>query len=186
MDEMRHIREHLDYHRGDAVISDCDAYRYRLNRVWNLAERQGLLFVMLNPSTADANVDDATIRRCTGFAKKWGYGGFNVVNLFAFRATDPRELLSADDPIGPDNDQHISEALANSDRIVCAWGANKAAKTRATRSFFRNVLWHRRGLHCLALNKDGSPKHPLYVPSDAKLVRFDPPSPQLDSEGNEK
>lgn len=150
---------------GGAVISDCDLYRYRLFRRWRQEDRGGVLFIMLNPSTADDSVDDPTIRRCTGFTKAWGYGGFEVVNLFAFRATEPDELLNADDPIGPENDEHIRDALAYSDFVVCAWGAHKMAESRAA-AVLRIIREQDRVPHCLGVTKSGAPKHPLYIAGD--------------------
>src|SRR5262249_14212908 len=96
--------------RRAAVISDCGRYRYSLTRRWGDAAEPRALFVMLNPSTADAEQDDPTIRRCIGFAKAWGMGSLEVVNLYALRATDPAALLSAPDPIGPKNDTMITSA----------------------------------------------------------------------------
>jgi hypothetical protein len=120
---------------------------------------------MLNPSTADANVDDPTIRRCIGFARSWGYGRMGVVNLFAFRATKPNDLLRADDPVGPENDDHICDALAHSDFVICAWGAHKFAEARA-RDFMKILKTRNTLAHCLGVTKAGAPRHPLYVKGD--------------------
>ena len=97
-------------------------YRYLLWRYWGEAKR--LVWVLLNPSTADARQDDPTIRRCVGFAKGWGYDGIQVVNLFAYRATDPRELKAVVDPVGPRNDEFIERAARGHEMVVVAWGAN--------------------------------------------------------------
>ncbi len=94
---------------GSAVLSECARYRYRLDRAWE-RDDHGLgtvTWVMLNPSTADADVDDPTIRRCIGFSKAWGYNALTVVNLFAWRATSPRDLCAVEDPVGPDNEAHL-------------------------------------------------------------------------------
>ena len=148
---------------GDAVFSDCGRYRYLLTRRWG--DGPAATFVMLNPSTADAATDDPTIRRCIGFAKSWDCGSLNVVNLFAFRATDPRELLAATDPVGPRNDAFLHGYLPGA---VAAWGAHKMAAARArgvVRAFSRSSpLW------CLGVTKDGHPRHPLYVRADAPLT----------------
>src|SRR5215510_5582686 len=94
----------------DAVLSDCGRYRYMLRRTWDHSKPR-VLFVMLNPSTADAEIDDATIRSCIRLAKGAGYGSFEVVNLYALRATDPAELQRADDPVGPKNNDIIEAAI---------------------------------------------------------------------------
>src|SRR5262245_38555366 len=90
-----------------AVFSPCRKYRYSLTRIWD-AERPNVMFVGLNPSTADDQVDDPTVRRCIGFARKWRFGGMIIVNLFAYRSTDPNRLQEILDPVGPENDEHIA------------------------------------------------------------------------------
>ena len=156
-----------------AIISDCGKYRYRLTRVWNDA-KPPMCWIMLNPSTADAFVDDPTIRRCIGFAKSMDFGGIVVVNLFALRATDPAELMvsehpaeAADAPVGT-NDSHVLEC-AKQYGAVCAWGANPAAKYRAP---YVLKLLQREGIEpdCLGVTRDGHPKHPLYVPANTRPV----------------
>ncbi|QDP58382.1 MAG: hypothetical protein Unbinned664contig1000_63 [Prokaryotic dsDNA virus sp.] len=152
-----------------AVISECGKYRYRLWRIWD-QNKPKVGFCMLNPSTADASVDDPTIRRLIGFAKAWGYGGFYVVNLFALRSPKPVLLKTAADPIGPDNSKHISEVAGLVDVMVCAWGnhghfvmADKLAMA------CMHGLTSTQALH---INDDGSPKHPLYIKGDAKPIPF--------------
>jgi hypothetical protein len=141
-----------------AVISDDGRYRYRLWRYW--ADGGPLLWVMLNPSTADGTADDPTIRTCIGFAKRWGFPGIEVVNLFALRATDPAALLTDLDPIGTLNDCHIDDARNLAVMSVAAWGSHRAA-----RGMTRKVLHYWPGpLMCLGLTKGGDPKHPLYAP----------------------
>lgn len=151
----------------DAVISDCGKYRYLLRRTWDHGKPRAL-FIMLNPSTADAEIDDATIRSCIRLSKGLGYGSFEVVNLFAFRATDPSELQQADDPIGPRNDEKIEAALLRCDLAICAWGAHQMAESRgrAVRSMIRT---HRPAVFCLGKTKAGAPKHPLYIKSGTPL-----------------
>ena len=146
--------------KKDALISDCGRYRYGLIRAWN-PDISRLTWVMLNPSTADANVDDATIRRCIGFAKKWGFGGINVVNLFAYRATDPRELLRADDPVGPENVDMLRRVLAP---VVVAWGAGLPKNPKV--GFLVDILKESAerdgyGWWCLGRTLGGEPRHPL-------------------------
>ncbi|WP_337054989.1 DUF1643 domain-containing protein [Pseudoxanthomonas sp. USHLN014] len=150
-----------EFHIRDAMVSPCGRYRYSLGRAGLLGSGT-VLFVMLNPSTADADVDDPTIRRCVSFAAGWGFNRLEVANLFAFRATDPVAMLNAFDPIGPENNAHLLAAAARADRIVCAWGVNGRHLQRAGR--VRAMLTgagHR--LHHLGLTKDGHPKHPLYL-----------------------
>jgi len=147
-----------------AVISDCGKYRYELCRIWQ--PKAGLVcWVMLNPSTADANIDDPTIRRCMGFTSRWGYGGIIVVNLFALRATNPKELYKADDPVGPENFHYVFQASWHAKITIAAWG------TRGTHlNQNRNILNHLTNCHYLALTKDGSPRHPLYLRKDLQPI----------------
>lgn len=134
-------------------------YRYHLWRRWDAAA--SLLFVMLNPSTADAARDDPTIRRCVGFARAWGFGAVEVVNLFAWRATDPRELRRARDPVGPDNDRAILAAAARNQAIIAAWGNHGALGERDRQVA---ALLAPFGARCLgARTSGGAPRHPLYV-----------------------
>lgn len=154
-----------------AEISPCGAYRYILTREidcilrWN----RPALFIMLNPSTADATKDDPTIRRCISFAERECCTSLTVVNLFALRATNPKELLNHKDPIGPFNDLRITEQIQRHKMgiIVAAWGAHPFAKDRA-----KEVMDRFGPFMCLGTNKDGSPKHPLYVKKDTPLVEL--------------
>ena len=154
-----------------AVISEDEAYRYTLWRQWGPGAP--MVFVMLNPSTADATQDDPTIRRCIGFAKREGYGGIHVVNLFAYRATNPADLLRCPiDVVGPDNFAHLREAgrMARLGGVcVAAWGSHAAA-TRLAVNNARMAL--RCSISCLGLTKAGAPKHPLYLPGDAPLISY--------------
>jgi hypothetical protein len=162
----------LDIDR-DAVISDDGRYRYMLRRCWDPAV-WSLPFVMLNPSTADAEQDDPTIRRCIGFARREGYGGIVVVNLFAYRATDPRDLWDAAAAgigiEGPDNRYWhrliLGAAADNGVPVVGAWGA-------IGRHVADSVLDVRElagaQLRCLGRTKNGQPRHPLYVRGDQPL-----------------
>ena len=125
------------------------------------------MFVGLNPSTADENEDDPTVRRCIGFGRKWKYGGLILVNLFAYRATDPVGLLDADDPIGPANDKYILASARATGLIVVAWGTRGAVLDRD-----QHVLSLLPGAHCLGITKEGRPKHPLYLAGNTRLRRF--------------
>ena len=152
-----------------AVISECGQYRYMLKRVWGKGPM--LPFCMLNPSTADAEQDDPTIRRCIGFAKREGYGGIIVVNLFAFRATSPKVMQSAAFPFGPDNHWHLSEVAKAAKLydvpIICAWGSNARGDT--VMQIFREAGTR---TVCFGKTKDGSPRHPLYVRADQPLEAY--------------
>jgi len=163
------------YLERSAVISDDGRYRYRLVRRWSDAPL--VAFIMLNPSTADANEDDPTIRRCEGFARAWGHGGLLVANLFAFRATDPRELVAAidrgDDAVGPDNNEAIRRLVTAADvsLLVAAWGTRGYLGGRDA-EVCRFVRESGRELCALRVSKDGFPGHPLYLPAALKPVPY--------------
>lgn len=150
-------------------MSRCGKYRYSLWRRWHPTDPL-LRWMMLNPSTADASIDDPTIRKCIGFARRLGFGGIQVLNLFALRATDPKALFTAADPIGPD---YTLRGLA-SGPIVCAWGAHKMAAARGRKVASEIAFEHgaQSPLMCLGKTKDGHPKHPLYVPYEAALQAY--------------
>lgn len=123
---------------------------------------------MLNPSTADAEFDDPTIRRCIRFAREAGHGSLIVGNLFAWRATDPAELLSVNDPIGPENDLAISEIANGASIVVCAWGAKPfGGRDAAVLSLISKA---NQRAHCLKLTRKGHPAHPLYLPASLRPV----------------
>lgn len=152
---------------SSAVLSADHKYRYLLRRDYSGVGRdQALtcLFVMLNPSTADAEHDDPTIRRCKSFAQREAYSALEVVNLYAFRSTDPKQLWQEFDPIGPENDQYIREAIARAGLVVAAWGSH--AKRMRAKAIERLMP----GAFALGFTKKGSPKHPLYIKSDAPLI----------------
>lgn len=156
-----------------ALLSPCGRYRYLLGRTWNdLLSASGspriALWVMLNPSTADAEIDDATVRRCIGFSKAQGFDGLEVANLYALRSRDPFGLTAASNPIGPETDQFLNEAADRAEVIVAAWGG--FAMARASRAPWVTELLSRRGpVLCLGKTLKGDPRHPLYVPAAAKL-----------------
>ena len=148
-----------------AYFSDCRSYRYSLTRdVAPLTGEGTCVFVMLNPSTADETEDDPTIRRCIDFARRWGFARLKVVNLYAYRATDPRELRGATDPVGPDNDCTLSKVFGASDLTVAAWGVHAEPERVA-----EVMRWPVRPRVALGLTKSGAPRHPLYVRADAQL-----------------
>lgn len=149
-------------------------YRYRLWRHWR-RDAGAVLFVMLNPSTADAHSDDPTLRRCLSFARRWGYGGVEVVNLFAWRATDPRQLTLAPDPIGPRNDSIVAAAAAAARAVVVAWGAGGAL---GGRDQVVAALLRQHQPRCLGVTAAGAPRHPLYVRADQRRLRWPRPGPR--------
>lgn len=168
---LEHRRQRaLRHSRKSAVISDCGCYRYRLDRVWTDEPSGRVVWVMLNPSTADADNDDATLRRCLGFSASWGYGALTVVNLFAFRTTYPTELARQfnADPVGPACDQHIDAALAGADLVICGWGNSVRGPVIQARS--QAVLARIRAAghepRALAITSDGEPRHPVRLRAD--------------------
>jgi hypothetical protein len=161
---------------GTAIISPDGVYRYRLTRRIPCVLRwiKPVMFCMLNPSKATAEVDDPTIRRCIGFAKSWCCTELIVVNLFALRATDPKELLTHPSPVGPENDDHILRAAAETKpggMIVAAWGTHGELYGRdaAVRVLLEQAGYE---IFCLGTTKGGFPRHPLYVRSDMKTGRL--------------
>lgn len=157
-----------------AEISPCGQYRYTLTRPATQLhpETGSAVFCMLNPSTADATVDDPTIRRCRGFAERWGCSGITVVNLYALRSKDPAVLWSHADPVGPMNDYWLSRVARECRDVVCAWGAN----ARADRVRDAVDLLEAAGakLLCLGTTAAGHPRHPLYVRGDQTLLPWEP------------
>lgn len=157
--------------KTSAAISSNELYRYSLIREWSLhAPRIG--FVMLNPSTADALKDDPTIRRCINFAHTWGYGALEVVNLFAYRATQPTELRHVADPIGPENDHYILQMQQRVQKIVLAWGNQGGFRQR--NQIVLHLLTRYREVYCLGLTSLCHPRHPLYVRGNVTLNAFIP------------
>jgi len=161
--------------KGDAAstarYSDCERFRYDLTRIWNPDGRK-VLFVMLNPSTATEVQNDPTVERCERRARALGFGGFRVCNIFAFRATDPRDMRAAADPVGPDNDRVIVEGVDWADEVIAAWGTHGAYLAQG--AHVENVL-RRSGavLKMLGLTKAGHPKHPLYIAYQVQPERWE-------------
>ena len=155
------------YLENDAVISDCGKYRYLLRRTWDHKKPRALL-VMLNPSTADARQDDATIRSCVRLLSGLGYGSMEVVNVFAYRATKPDELLTAANPYGPKNEDSVRAAIKRCAIVIVAWGAWPLADQAAI--YIRNAIRAERpAMFCFGRTKSGAPKHPLYIKSGTPL-----------------
>ncbi len=163
--------------KGDApsvaVYSPCETYRYALTRVW-APEGQRLLCVMLNPSTATELQNDPTVERCERRARALGYGAFRVCNIFAYRATDPRVMRAADDPVGPENDAAILEGAAWADTVLCAWGSHGAHRERGS-AVARLLFQTGCALSHLGLTKGGHPRHPLYISYAVKPVVWTAP-----------
>lgn len=159
-----------DIQKG-AVISDCGKYRYQLWRIWDDSKPK-VLFLMLNPSTADSEQNDPTIIRCINFAKSWEYGGLYVGNLFAYRSTDPKGLLKPFDPVGKHNDYHITIMSEKCEIAVCAWGNFDIVKNMRAD---HNPIYHVKvPLYYLELSVNGTPKHPLYLKSNLKPIKYIP------------
>jgi hypothetical protein len=144
-----------------AVIDKTGLYRYSLWREWDI-DKSKIVFIMLNPSKADASIDDPTLRRCVNFAKSWGYGSLIVVNLFAYRSSCPLEIRQVDDPVGQQNDRYLKKAIKSADRVVVAWGNNGKLMQR-DRLVLELLSKHNIQPHCLGITKSGYPRHPLYV-----------------------
>jgi len=156
---------------GARVVGD---YRYLLWRTWDHS-RPRLLWVLLNPSTADAGRDDNTVACCKRFSREWGCGGFEIVNLFALRSTDPAVLASHPDPIGPENDRFIAAAAAQAAGIVVAWG-EKGVLRRRDRAVLALLVRHAAApLLCLGTAGNGSPRHPLRLSGTTRPVPFSAP-----------
>ena len=160
-----------------AVISACGKYRYRLDR-YGAHGGRSLMFIMVNPSTADAETDDPTIRKCKGFAARNGFDHVMVGNLFAFRATDVKDLRTAADPVGTENDAHLHVMLMEADTVIAAWGAlNKLPEIlrRRWREVVHLVDRVPHQLNMIGICADGHPKHPLMVGYNAKIEPWPAP-----------
>lgn len=143
-----------------ATLSNDRKYRFELHRIFDTSKPL-VAFVGLNPSTADEDIDDPTITKCINYAKKWGYGGFHFVNLFSFRATDPKEMMNATEPIGIDNDNYLKSVFQKVEKVVCCWGELGTYKDRGN-----EVLKLINNPYYLKMNKNGQPAHPLYLRGD--------------------
>lgn len=153
-----------------AMLSHDGRYRWRLDRKWGPGGR--VLWIMLNPSTADGEQDDPTIRKCVGFAKRWNYGGIVVVNLFAYRSTEPAALGLVVDPVGPENDCHIREQAGRAQAVIAAWGAKDSTLVKARAAHVMGLLSARTTpVYALRLTKKGWPEHPLYVPYEVEAIK---------------
>ena len=153
-----------------ATFDPTGRYRYSLWREWD-RESPRIAFVLLNPSTADATRNDPTIRRCIGFARSWGYGSVEVVNLFAYRSKDPAILRKVPDPIGPKNGFYIRKATRRARDTVVAWG-NHGSLFNRDRGALDNLLERGDIVYCLGRTQAGHPRHPLYLKGDIMPSQF--------------
>jgi hypothetical protein len=157
-----------------AIFSEDRRHRYMLERTIRKTEAEAgntVLFVCLNPSTADELRDDPTVRRCVGYAKRWGFSRLVVCNIFALRSTDPKALYGHPDPIGEDNDRHLLDETIRADRVVAAWGAHGGYKLRGA-TVLQMLLEATSEVHRLGQTKDGHPRHPLYLRADAEPATY--------------
>jgi hypothetical protein len=166
---LHHRQNNVDGLESGAVFDVSGRYRYSLWRAWS-AYNPRIVFILLNPSTADEQRNDPTIRRCIGFARAWKFGSVEVVNLFAHRATGAKELLKIDDPVGEENNYYLIQAVERCSTVVIGWGIRGTLLGRDSQVL--SLLAGRKDVFCLGITKDGQPRHPLYVKGDTILVPF--------------
>jgi len=156
-----------------ALISECGKYRYTLTREWDVTKGK-IVFIMLNPSTADAEFDDPTIRRCINFAKDWGYGSLTVGNLYAYRTSSPEVLFARNNTVEENkiNDEWL-KTICYTNAVILAYGAKKLSINRARQVMETLSDITMIGLYHLGLSKDGYPRHPLYLPGDTKPIKWE-------------
>ncbi len=154
------------YSSKGAIFSPCKKYRYTLWREWQTLDpkKNCVLFVMLNPSTADENILDPTVRRCLGYAMDWGFNRMEIANIFALRSTDPKELYKCEDPVGIENNVYIQKLASESDLVIAAWGTHSKYNNRGDAVI--KILKEVCKPHYLKNSKDGIPCHPLYLKRD--------------------
>jgi len=150
--------------KNTAKLSECRKYRFALWRTWD-DSKPYVMFVGLNPSTADETTDDPTLIRCINYAKSWGFGGVCMANIFAYRATEPNDMKAVTDPIGSENNDWLKKLSSDAGMVVAAWGNDGSYLGRSEQ--VKELLPN---LHCLKLNKSGEPAHPLYQNSDIEPV----------------
>ena len=163
-----------DHVISEAIYSPCRKYRYILHRRWEPDRPdRSVMFLMLNPSTATEDVDDPTVRKCRHYAMRWGYNHLIVGNIMAYRVTDPILLRGIDDPIGPDNHQHLRDAIETYEpRLICAWGCLPRRLVAVERTILDLLRDLEVRAEALRLNAAGSPGHPLYVAMDVEPVSY--------------
>jgi hypothetical protein len=157
--------------KSGASFSPCRIWRYVLWRTWGDLHGSRCAFIGLNPSTADEEVNDPTVTRCMGFAERWGFHGMYMLNLFSFRATDPKEMKLAEQPVGPADDVTLRHYAGLADRVVCCWGNHGAHRKRsdAVRKLLSSLD---REVCCFKINGTGEPVHPLYLPNAQLLIPY--------------
>lgn len=160
----------------NAILDSTRKYRYVLERAWGDNEKNYVNFILLNPSTADENQDDQTVRRCINLAKSWEYDGFYVTNLFAFRTRHPKILKESDEPVGEENDRYLEEIAKKSKKIVVAWGTHGDFQKRNTTVL--KLISAIKKVHCLEKTKFGHPKHPLTVKKTIKPIEYKSKEPR--------
>ncbi len=158
-----------------ATFDVTGTYRYTLWRRWSQEGLQ-LAFIMLNPGTADAERNDPTIRRCIDFARTWGYGALEIVNLFAYRTSHPTNLYKIEDPIGTENDRYLLQAVERCADLVLAWGIHGTFLERDRAVLNLISQYKTKTFNCLGVTKDGYPCHPLYVKKQTSLLAFHLPT----------
>lgn len=160
------------FDKQGAIFSDCRRWRYSLWRRFSdipCRPKQFCAFIGLNPSTADETIDDPTVRRCIRFAKSWNFGGMIMLNLFAYRATDPNVMKAFPHPVGEFNDFTIDTVCRSVGQVVCCWGNHGSFQNRSDHvgEILSDVpTW------CFGTTKTGEPKHPLYLRGDSELIFF--------------
>lgn len=171
---VRSIGEVDGIHRG-AGISKCGKFRYFLSREWDWsdANADNLVYVMLNPSVADGLIDDPTVRRCMGFARRMNYPGMVVVNKYAIRSKTPKAIHFdfGNDPVGPDNLFWIQEVCTGRD-VILAWGSSGPVRDLWERTVIDSIKARCKTLRCLGRTAGGAPRHPLYLPRDTEAVEW--------------
>lgn len=169
MGEVTLVLDQLEALDAGALFSPCRRWRYILWRRWD-RELPACAFIGLNPSTADERYNDPTIRRCIRFAMDWGYGSLLMLNIFAFRATDPKDMKAeGQNAIGPLNNEYLRMACREADMPIAAWGIHGAFLDRGNHV---RELVHPAVLRCLGVTKDGSPRHPLYLRRDTRPIMW--------------
>ena len=156
--------------KSTAAFSDCGRYRYVLDRRWT--DGPICVFVGLNPSTATADSDDATIRKCVALARTWGFSGMTMANLFAVRCRYPQILSTHQNPVGPENDRFLLPTIEQAHTVVAMWGNHGLRSYGLSARRDQDILALRDDWQCVGITKRGAPRHPLYIASTSTLMNF--------------